>query len=615
MAKKLTKKSEPQKSDAEKWLEKIDRAKRTRKAWYEKFQIPLCYEYWEGNQRPPGVSADNWITVNKIYACLIADLPSLYSQDPYFYVGVKKSFSVNPMDIVLFEQKAAKREAMVNYLKEEISLKQKVRLSIFDAYFQYGIAKVHLYAELTENPNAGKPVLDDSGNPIFGDEDKPVIHPDEIPANKEFRLSRIHPDDFLVDEDAGPLDEDVSWKAHKIRRPLQMVKDDPKYRKEARDVVQGCELKTDDIERIREERKKGGMVYVSESQTTPDICILWELYDLKNRIWMTVAEGCSEFLIEPEPVPPGIGTDPFVDLRFLLRDDSWYPYPLIFPLLDPQREYSDARSKIMVHRKRFNRKYTAYSQGFDNPDESMSRLQNGEDGTLLLTNQPGQMIFPIQDAPLDQQVHTELAYLAHDFDELALGPNQRGTGQGVDSATEAGILEKRAEIREGDKIGTASDFCVQIAKKLDHLVQAHITDDQAIKVEGPTGIIWHEIRVTDYAEIEGEYQYSMDVGATTPQLPEIERAQFNAVLELLISAPQIMQSEPLLKEIFKMYNVSSPIVISELTKIAQQMLSGQIPMPGPRGSAPNQMEQNPAAISGGMASGINNFRGGQQGMV
>jgi hypothetical protein len=612
MAKKSLKKPEIPKTDAENWLTQIDNAKKVRKNWRQKFKVDLCYEYFEGNQRPPGVQEADWITINMIYSVLVSELPTLYSTDPYFYVNLKKSFSPNPMDIALFEAKAEMRQAMLNYLKTTLKLKMKARLCIFDAFFQYGVAKVHLYADLIQNPESGKPITDEDGNPIFGDGDKPVMHPEEIPANKEYKVSRIHPDDFLVDADAGPLDEDVNWKAHRIKRPLATVKEDKKYRQEARDSVQAVEMKTDDAEKMREDRKKGGTIYANELQAEPDIAILWEIYDIKNRQWLTVAEGCKEYLIEPAHIPPGIKTDPFVDLRFMLRDDSWYPFPPISPLTDPQREYCDARSKVMAHRKRFNRKYEFYGNAFDNPDEALARLQNGEDGTVIIKNQPMQAVFAIQDAPVDQQVHTELAYLRHDFEDLAIGANQRGSSQGVDSATEAGILERRTEIREGDKVGLTGDFMVSIAKKLDHLIEAHITEDQAVKVDGPGGEVWSLIKADAYTEINGEYDYSIDVGSTTPQLPEIERAQFNAILNLLISAPQLMSRPLLLKEIFKMYSMNSPLIVNELVQLAHDMLSGKIPMTGQQGSAPGAPQQNPASIMGGQAAGINNFRGGMQ---
>ncbi len=64
---------------AKEWLQKISRAKKVREEWRSKFRVPLAYSYWEGTQRPPGVDAEDWITINMIYSNLQAELPSLYS--------------------------------------------------------------------------------------------------------------------------------------------------------------------------------------------------------------------------------------------------------------------------------------------------------------------------------------------------------------------------------------------------------------------------------------------------------------------------------------------------------------------------------------------------------
>ncbi len=71
--------------------------------------------------------------------------------------------------------------------------------------------------------------------------------------------------------------------------------------------------------------------------------------------------------------------------------------------------------------------------------------------------------------------------LRADFQELAVGANQQGSGSGIDSATEAGVVEKRTQIREGDKIGQVMEFVNDAGRKLDQVVQANITKDQAVK--------------------------------------------------------------------------------------------------------------------------------------
>lgn len=603
------------KTDADQWLQKIDRAKDVKKKWRDDFRIALAYEYWEGRQRPAHIPGHEWITINMVYSNLQAELPTLYSTDPYFYVKVKKSYRPNPMDVALMEIKAQVRQSMLNYLKGELDLKAKARLSILDAYFQFGVAKIHYSQDRVENPDFGAPVLDDeTGYPILDETGNPIMEPEFLPANESYRVTRIHPDDFLVDDDAGPLNEDVGWKAQRIKRRLEDVKKDSRYTRAGRDAVQATEV-SDEDQKEREHRKKG-LASMDKSDVEPDICVLWEVYDIRNKQWLVVAEGCHEFLIYPEATPQGIERDPFVDLRFTMRDDSWYPLPPVSQWLDPQREYCELRSKILVHRKRFNRKYTAYAPAFDDPMETLAKLEIGEDGTVLMQNQPIQTVYPIQDAPLDQNHILELSAIRQDFMDLAVGPNQRGATAGVDSATEAGILEKRAQIREGDKLGLVSDFLVDVARKLDQIVQANITQDQAVKIAGPMGEQWQVVRARDYDEIAGEYDYSIDVGQTTPQLPEIERAQWMAFLQLIANAPQLALSPALLKRMAELHHISDELMLQEINKIAQQMMSGMLPGAQGQGGAanggslPNVTQSQPLPAALGAAVGMNNIGGG-----
>lgn len=601
-----------EKPEPQKWLEKIQRAQKVKEEWRTKFQVGKCYNYYEGAQNEKA-EADYFI-VNRIFSTLQAELPTLYSTDPYFYVKVSTSFSINPMDVAMFEKRAKVRQAMINYLKDEIKLKSKARLSIFDAHFQFGVLKIHYTADMVPNPDKGKPVLMEGTEiPMMGDSG-PVMEPETIPANEAYRISRIHPDDFLVDADAGPLDDEVGWKAQRIKIPIDELREDKRYKQSALDKVQPTEL-SDEASKEKEQRKKG-MAVADQPEEEPDTAVIWELYNLKKNQWLVVAEGLNdEFLLDPAPPPPGIEKDPFVDLRFVTRDASWYPIPPISQLLDSQRATNDVRTKMVVHRKRFNRKYEMYSAAYDDPEGSAAKLEAGEDGTVITKNQPQPTVTPIQDAPLDQMHIMELTMLREDFNELAVGSNQRSSGAGIDSATEAGIIEKRTAVREGDKIGLVMEFVTDAGKKLDQVVQANITKDQAVKVAGgPDGEYWELVKSSDYDDIDGQYQYSINVGATTPQLPEIERAQWMAFLGLIAQAPQLAQSPALVKKMAELHHIYDEALVNELVKIATQqvqMQAQQVAMKqGGVGSMPNVMQQNPAAMGPGAAAGINNVRGG-----
>lgn len=597
---------------AKDWLQEIETAKRVKKDWRDKFNIDLAYDYWEGRQRPPDVPINEWITVNKIYSNLMAELPTLYSRDPYFYVHLATSYRTQPMDIALMEQKGKLRASMINYLKRELGLKSKIRLSIQDAHFQFGVIKTYFSVDMVENEKAGQPMVDEDGTIVFDDQSgEPLYEPESIPTREAYDATRVHPDDFLWDVDAGPLPDDWGWMAQRIKRDIEDVRKDKRYKLAVRQTVEPTEAKEDDVQRLREQRKKG-TAYADKSDITPEVVVLWELYDLKRNQWFVVAEGCDDYLIDPVDLPKGIEDHPFAILRFTLRDDSPYPIPPISQQLDPQKAFCNLRSKLMTHRERFNRKYELYGPAFEDPEMAAQKLETGGDGTIVIKNQPVPGVTPIADAPLDQNHVQELIMLRTDFEELAVGSNQKGAGIGVDSATEAGIIETRSRVREGDRLSMVNDFTVDVGRKLDQLVQAYITRDQAIRVIGPEGESWQLVRTSDYESIEGEYEYTLNVGTTVPHLPDIERAQLDAFLGLIAANPMLAMSERLLRKRFELQGFDDEIIIKEIKGIAQAMLTGQLSMPGQSGSVagtPSPATRSPS-ISGGMAAGINNIRGG-----
>ncbi len=158
-------KKTPEKSEAKKWTERIKSALKVKEEWKSNFRVNICYEYFEGRHRPSHIPESEWITINLIYSTLRAELPALYSTDPYYYVKVKKSFSPKPEDVALYETRSKIRQAMLNYLKGELDLKPKSRMSIFDAMFQFGVTKTLFRADRVENPEKGKPVLAEDGRP------------------------------------------------------------------------------------------------------------------------------------------------------------------------------------------------------------------------------------------------------------------------------------------------------------------------------------------------------------------------------------------------------------------------------------------------------------------
>ena len=594
------------------WICCIDRAKKVKEKWREDFRVALGYEYFEGRHRPPHIPAAEWITLNLIYSRIDAKLPALYSTDPYYHVKLAKSYSPKAEDIPAFELKAKVRQSMLNYLKGELDLQAEAQTSILDGMFQFGICKTHLSAEVLDNPKKGEPVLGEDGRPLIDQETgEPVLETEELTANEMYNVTRIDPDDFLVDGNAGPLEKSVRWYGHRIKYPLEDAKQNKRFNASARAYLRATE--SEDQWDKDKDAQKGIATQGEGKERDHDTVVTWEIYDLREKQWLTVSEGCDHFLRKPGPLPKGIEKHPFSEYRHVKRPNSWYPIPPVSQLIDPQREYCESRSKFLTHRKRFNRKYEVYSAGMVDAQKAMTQLQYGEDGTNVEKNTPQQCVFPIADASLDQQFHMEMAYLKKDFDDIDGGQLPI---PGVDSATEAGIIEKRTMTREGYHVNIAMRFLTSIGRKLDQLVQAHLKRDQAVRVVGPEGESWEMVKVDDYREIEGEYQYSIATGSMLPQLPEIERAQLTGFAALFVQAPQLFAAMPMFtRRLLKAHGIDDESIIQEFKALGEMIAQGTIPPgPGATGSQPNTAG-TPQARTGGAAGGMNNvmkMRGGRQ---
>jgi hypothetical protein len=589
-----------------------------RSTWKDLFNVQTALDYLDGKQMPPGWKKEEWITINMIYSHLKAQLPSLYSMDPYFYVKLSRTYKpFDAAEVAKLEAMAKGRQAMLNYIKKEIKLKDKVRLAIQDSLFSYGVAKVHYYAELKENPDKDLAVTGDDGELLYDDDSMPIKEPDYIPVNERYCVTRVHPDDFLWDEDAGPLPDDWRWLAQRIREPWEKAEKNPRYDKKAlRAYKTKLAEESGEEEKERETRKKGsigsGDIKGRSERTgkpgkkdekTPDTLIAWEIYDLEAGQYLTIAEGGEIPLVSPSDLPKGVEKHPFAVLRMTLRDDSPYPIPPMSQGIDPQREFNMARSDIVKHRKRFNRKYEANVNAMVDAERDMTKIETGDDGTVIPVMQLG-TIAPIQDAPMDQGRYLEINYLRQDMIEVLGGSADEARGiAGAESATQAGILDKRLEMKEGDALSMVVDFVTEIAAKMDQLVAANITKEEAVKVQGPQGEYWVDIRPELYEDIEGQYIYEVNAGATMPRLPQMERTSWMAFLSFLGNNPQFMGSRRLMEKAAEMHHIEDDALIDELMAIGERMMSGQIPTPGQSGSLPNVAESRPVSAMGGQAGG------------
>jgi hypothetical protein len=602
MAKYLkAKKEDKKREDVQKtWMQRIEFAKKCHAQWKEDFKVDLGREYYYGKQIPPDENSNEFIAVNKIYAHVQTQLPSLYSIDPYYYVKLKQTYS--PDNLEAYENNARLRQAALNYYKVELKLKDKARLGILDAEFAYGILKTRYCFDEKEHEKAGQPIVGEESGKILKDGEKPLTYPETIPVNERFEILRVQPDDFVWGDDSGPLDDKWPFVAERIRMTREQAEADKSLNQT---IVKNTKGYKDNSEQ-KDEKPTFWQKVVDTvgggKEEGVEILIFWEIYDIAHKKWLKVLEGATEPVMESSDLPKGVDCHPYSILRFALTHDSPYPIPPVSQALDPQKEYNLARSRILKHRKRFNRKYEVVWNNLVNPDTDIGKLETGEDGMYMPVNALGS-IAPIQDAPLDGQSYQELALLNNDMVEIFGTPNNARGVSDTDSATEASLQDKYLGIREGDKLSMVTDWLIDVGQKLDMLLQAHMDKKMAVKVLGPRGAEWFNISEEAYQDIDGEYEYSVNVGATKPRIPEMQRAQWIAFMQLVTQMPHILTAPNFMKRMAEMHGIEDEAALEEMRQIGLKIMNGQMPMPGGGGSQAGASERNPIASVLGAALG------------
>jgi hypothetical protein len=596
-----------------KWMQRIDFAKKCNKQWKDDFKVDLGRQYYYGQQIPPGENSNEFIAVNKIYAHVQTQLPSLYSIDPYYYVKLKQSYK--PEDLAAYEDNARLRQAALNYYKVELKLKEKARLGILDAEFAYGVLKTRYCFEEKEHEKAGQTIIGEESGKILKDGEKPLTYPETVPVNERFEIIRVQPDDFVWGDDSGPLDYSWPFIAERIRMTREQAEADKSLDQKIVKATKGFKDKADQKDETPTFWQKVSDAFGGDKDSGTEILIFWEVYDLQHKQWLKILENANAPVMEPAKLPKGVDRHPYSILRFALTHDGPYPIPPVSQALDPQKEYNLARSRILKHRKRFNRKYEVVANNLVNPDVDMGKLETGEDGTLIQVNAAG-TVTPIQDAQLDGQSYQELALLNNDMVEIFGTPNNARGVSDTDSATEASLQDKYLGIREGDKLSMVTDWLIDVGQKLDMLLQAHMDKEMSVKVLGPRGAEWFDISPDAYQEIEGEYEYSVAVGATKPRIPEMQRAQWLAFMQLVTQMPHILTAPNFMKRMAEMHGIEDEAALEEMRQIGLKIMNGQMPMPGGGGSQAGAAEQNPiAAVLGtalGPMGGNNNGGGSEQ---
>lgn len=589
-------------------ISKADRLKRYRnrlkhaERWREEEGYDETWQrlldLYKGKHFPSGLADEDRIAINIAFSTVNVIFPALTVNYPKIEVLANRQED---------EDRAVISEAVINYLWRHYDFRAPFRRATKDFLtLGHGWIKIGYKFEEVEE-DMGEEEVAEEGNRMITEADQYAAEnpelADELPTDEEIManivntktvvtedrptLERVSPFDMFVDPEATCM-EDARWIAQRIIRPLEDVKNDPRYTSSIRRRVKADAVISSDWLSQEQRRKYDGDI---------DRVTIWEYYDIAAGIMCVFAEGSDDFLIEPQEMPYAFG-HPYEFIANYDVPDEFYPIGDLEMIEAPQQELNKTRSQMMNHRKKYGRKYLYRASALG--PEGRQGLESNEDNIAIEViddNQPLQdVIMPVPITPMSGDLYQYSQIIEADMDKVS-GVNEYARGATPEirrTATEAAMIQDGANARSADKLSLIEIAIGKIARKVLQLAQQYMTGEQAARITGADGQqFWFKY---SHEDIEGEFDFQVEGGSTQPQNETFRRQQAVAMMNSLGPlVGQIIDPVALARHVLQFgFGVKSPGKF-----MMEQQPPGMPPGMPPEGAPPEGMP--PGAPPQGMA--------------
>lgn len=250
-----------------------------------------------------------------------------------------------------------------------------------------------------------------------------------------------------------------------------------------------------------------------------DMVDVYEIWDVENQIWLTIAEGYTDdYLVAPEDNPYSPIEHPFDKLTFTPLEDQMWGFSEIEPVLPQFDELNDSRSQMANHRKRYNRKYGALEGAFASEEEE-TKLESGDDGIVVKFrgNRPiDEQFKPIIDAQMPADVYKYEALIKDDIRLVGrVNPYRRGDNIGSGTATEANLSEAGAQLGDKDRVDELSEFILNQLEKI-RVMRRNLTPGQEVIDVTGNPLDLERWQYWTKEDVDIESMMCVEIGSTQP---------------------------------------------------------------------------------------------------
>jgi hypothetical protein len=318
---------------------------------------------------------------------------------------------------------------------------------------------------------------------------------------------------MFVDPDATCM-WDMRWIAQRTRRPLKDAKIDKRY-----DAAARKELSPSSYQKYGNS-DYGNMTGQESASSNPDeaYCDIFEYYNIDTgEMCVFSNSGGDKFLIKPVKMPYVFG-HPFFMLRNYEIPGFFYPMGELEAIEPLQYELNETRTQMMLHRKRYSRKWLFQESAFD--DDGRQALASDDDNVIVPVKTGenlNNVVVPMPALINPPEFYNQSSLIQNDIDRVSgVSEYQRGAiPETTRTAREASIIAEAGNARVAEKLVAIENAIAQCASNLIMLAQQFMTGEQTVRIIGTENApVWLRF---DKDYISGEFDFNVEAGSTAPR--------------------------------------------------------------------------------------------------
>ena len=417
-------------------------------------------------------------------------------------------------------------------------------------------------------------------------------------------LERVDPFEMYIDPDATSVN-DMRWIAQRTRRPLKDAKIDKRY-----DAAARKELSPSGYQKYGNQ----DVGYMSAQQaftSNPDnaYCDIYEYYNIDTGEMCVFSDsGGDKFLIKPIKMPYEFG-HPFFMLRNYEVPGFFYPMGELEAIEPLQYELNETRTQMMLHRKRYSRKWLFQESAFD--DDGRQALASDEDNVIVPVKSGenlNNVVVPMPALINPPEFYNQSSLITNDIDRVSgVSEYQRGAiPETTRTAREASIIAEAGNARVAEKLVAIENAIAQCASNLIMLAQQFMTGEMTVRILGTESApVWLTF---DKDYINGEFDYTVEAGSTAPRNEAFRR---DMALQMVSAMQPFAQAGLVNLPKLAEYVLGVGFGVKDPGSFLQEPPAPEAPPQGPPpgmegmppGMPPEMMEGMPPELPPGLISG------------